>query len=250
MKSTVKLAVVLWTVLTPVIATADWDAVVDWAQKTTLTTATSGVIDKVRARPGETVEKGALLLQLDQRALHASVADGKAAQEYAGLLRDEAARELERAEELYARTLLADHDLNLAKIDYAKAESVYQNRRSQYLQALEALRNSELRAPFKAVVLARRVEPAQTVVSRLQVEPMLIIASADKRLARFSVTAAALGDLSPGSAVSVKLEGNTHQGEVTAVEASADVTGEFTIEVIFDNAAAVVPGTSVRVTRR
>jgi len=248
MKSAVKTALVLGAMLTPALATAAWDAVVDWAQQTELSTATSGVVASVSVRAGQRVEKGALLLQLEQRALRTAVEQGKAEQEYASLLRDEAARELERAEELYARTLLADHDLNVAKIDYAKANAAYQRSRAQYQEALQALRHSELRAPFDARVLARKVEPSQTVVSQLRAEPLLIIAAADKRVARFAVSASELEGMTAGKRVSVELDGKRHQGVVQSLSLLPSDSGEYLVEVEFETAQAAMPGSRATVT--
>lgn len=248
MKSAVKTALVLGAMLTPTLATAAWDAMVDWAQQTELSTATSGVVASVPVRAGQRVEKGALLLQLEQRAMRAAAEQGKAEQEYASLLRDEAARELERAEELYARTLLADHDLNVAKIDYAKANAAYQRSRAQYQQALETLRHSELRAPFAARVLERRVEPSQTVVSQLRAEPLLIIAAADKRVARFAVSVSELEGMTTGKSVSVELDGKRHQGRVQSVSLLPADSGDYLVEVEFETELAAMPGSRARVT--
>ncbi|MCW8828186.1 MAG: efflux RND transporter periplasmic adaptor subunit [Gammaproteobacteria bacterium] len=234
--------------MTPGLATAAWDAVVDWAQRTELSTATSGVVESVPVRAGQRVEKGELLLQLKQRALRARVEQGKAALEHGRQLREEAGLELERAEELYARTLLADHDLDLAKIAYAEADASYQLSRARYQEALEALNNSELRAPFTAVVLARRVEPAQTVVTQLRVEPMVILAAADKRLARFRVSAEELADFPLDKTLTVELEGVRHEGRVTSInlEAVAE-NGSFEVEVLFDADSTTLPGSRAKV---
>lgn len=229
-------------------AMAAWDGVLDWAQRTALSTATSGVVEKVLASPGERVDKGESLLLLEQSALRAAVSKGKAAMAHHKLMLEEAQRELERTEELYARTLLADRDLNLAKIDHAKADANYQRSRAQYWQAVERLRNSHLRAPFDAVVLERRVEPGQAVVSRLRAEPQLIVAAAEKMTVRFSVNADELDKLAPGTAVVVEAAGSRYEGRVTAVLLhKASVGKPVAVEATFDTSRRLLPGTRAKV---
>ncbi|MFO7592784.1 MAG: efflux RND transporter periplasmic adaptor subunit [Pseudomonadota bacterium] len=229
-------------------AMAAWDGVIDWAQRTELSTATSGVVEKVLVSPGQHVDKGDSLLQLEPSALQAGVAKGKAAMSHYKLMLEEAERELERTEELYARTLLADRDLNLATIDHAKADAVYQQSRAEYLEALERLRNSRIRAPFDALVLERRVEPGQTVVSRLRTEPQLIVAAAGKRLVRFSVNADELDKLPPGTPVVVEAAGSRHEGRVEGQLLSQAKDGEpVVVEAIFDADKRLLPGLRAKV---
>lgn len=229
-------------------AMAAWDGVVDWAQRTALSTATSGVVEKVQARPGDRVDKGESLLQLEQHALQAGVARGKAAMAHQKLMLEEAERELVRAEELYARTLLADRDLNLATIDHAKADAEYQQSRAEYEKALQRLRNSRIRAPFDAVVLERLVEPGQTVVSRLRAEPLLVVVAAGKRMVRFNVNADELDRLTPGTSVVVEAAGSRYKGRVESQLLTQAKDGEpVVVEAIFDTDKRLLPGLRAKV---
>lgn len=229
-------------------AMAAWDGVLDWAQRTALSTATSGVVEKVPARPGQRVDKGESLLLLEQSALRAAVSKGKAAMTHHKLMLEEAERELVRTEELYARTLLADRDLNLAKIDHAKADADYQRSRAEYRQAMERLRNSHLRAPFDALVLERKVEPGQTVVSRLRAEPQLIVAAAEKMAIHFSVNANELTKLTPGTSIVVEASGSRYEGRVVAVLLDKARDGKpVVVEAIFDTSKRLLPGTRGKV---
>jgi multidrug resistance efflux pump len=146
--------------------------------------------------------------------------------------------------------LLADHDLDLAKIEFARAEAAYQQSRAAYHRAQEKLNNSELHAPFDAVVVARRVQPAETVVSELRAEPMLVIAAADKMLARFSVPAGELSALSPGQKVIVEIAGNRYQAVVTAISLDAsNKQGAFSAEAEFATEQRYLPGVPLTVSK-
>jgi multidrug efflux system membrane fusion protein len=199
------------------LAAAQWPGVVDWSQRTELSTAVSGVVSQVTVAPGERVKKGQLLLALEQGGLRARLAQHNAEMKYKSLLRDEASKELERAEELYARTLLADHDLNLAKVAYAEADAAYQLSRADVRVAEEALAQSQLKAPFDAWVIARQVQPAETVVSRCQVQPLLTLAAAGRMRVRFSVEAEELAGLAIGQSATVEVAGERFPARVKAI---------------------------------
>jgi len=244
MNNKVKAVFMLGMLCAPVVVAAAWDGVIDWAQRTALSTATSGVVEKVLVRAGDRVKKGETLLKLEQGALRAGFDQARAELHHQKLLREEAKRELERTQELYARTLLADHDLQLAKIDYANAEAAYQRSRAGYHQAHEALQNSELHAPFDAVVLERRVQPAETVVTELRAEPMLVVAAADKMLVRFPLTGGDAVSLKPGREVSVEVNGKRYNATVEAV---VQQEGKTVAEAVFKTAETLAPGSAARI---
>ncbi|WP_293672716.1 biotin/lipoyl-binding protein, partial [Thiolapillus sp.] len=89
----------------------------------TLGTLVSGVVREVKVQPGQVVAQGDVLLKLDQREFRAQLNRAKALVARANSLFEEAKREEERAEELYDRTLLSDHELQKARIGRLEAES-------------------------------------------------------------------------------------------------------------------------------
>lgn len=244
MNRTVKTGFLLGMLCAPVLAAAAWDGVLDWAQRTALSTATSGVVEQVAVSPGDRVKKGQLLMKLEQGALRARFDQARAELHHQKLLREEAKRELERAEELYARTLLADHDLQLAKIDYANAEASYQRSRAGYHQSREALENSELHAPFDAVVVARMVQPAETVVSELRAEPMLVVAADGRMTVRFALKGDDLAALKSGQGVTVEVAGKRYRATIDGI---SEQDNRMVAEASFETGDSLAPGTAARV---
>lgn len=253
MKAMVKNSLLIWSLLASTAVSADWDGTLDWARRTEMSTAASGVIDRVLVRPGERIKEKTVLLQLEQTTLRARVEQARATLQHVTLLRDEAERELNRSQELYDRTLLADHDLTLAKLAFAEAEAAYQTGRADLRAAEDELNDSELHAPFDAVVLDRRVQPAQTVVNQLRVEPMLVLASATEMLARFFVQADEVADLAPGKKVNVSVDGERYQGEVESLRLdvsgvySSSIAKGYTVEVLFPVNRPLLPGTAANI---
>jgi len=242
MRTTVNIGALLCVLLSPAVMAA-WDGVIDWAQRTELSTATSGVVARVSVQPGERVARGKTLLVLEQEALRAELARARAAQAHSRLLYDEAQRELERTEELYARTLLADRDLNLARIAHAEADAALQRSSAEHALAQQRLRNSQLQAPFDALVLATLVRPGQTVVTRLQAEPQLVLAAAERMVVRFEVGATELERLAPGSKVSVEVNGKRSAGVVEALFLDGAGSGKpVMVEASFATDSRLLPG--------
>lgn len=248
MKTMVKNGMLLSVLFTSTTAGAAWDGVLDWARRTELSTSASGVVSRVLVRAGERVKENTVLLQLEQDVRRARVEQARAGEKHASLVYEEAEREMSRSQELYDRTLLADHDLNLAKQAFAEADAVFQRAKADLLTAQEELADSELHAPFDAVILDRRVQPAQTVVNQLRVEPMLVIASAKEMLVRFSIQGDETAGLVPGTKVNVKCQGKRYQGVVESLRldagsgfSSSSGTG-YSVEVLFTTDMGLLPG--------
>lgn len=196
---------------------AQWEGRLDWSQRTELGTAVSGVVDAVMVAPGERVKKGKLLLKLEQSALRARLDKSRAEMKHRKLLREEASRELERSQELYARTLLADHDLNLAKIAYAEADAAYQASRADTREAEEELVQSQLKAPFDAMIIASHVRAAETVISRCQAPTLLTLAAAGQMEALIAVGGDDLSGLKIGQAATVDVSGKRYEGKIVSI---------------------------------
>ncbi len=253
MKAMIKNGMLLSVLFVSSTASAAWDGVIDWARRTELSTPTSGIVSRVLVRAGERVKEKTVLLQLEQDVLRARVEQARAAEKHGLLMYEEAQREMDRSQELYDRTLLADHDLNLAKLAFTEADAIYQRAKADVLAAQEALAESELQAPFEALILERRVQPAQTVVHQLQAEPMLVIVSAKERLVRFTVQRDETAKLMPGTKVNVECQGQRYQGMVESL--NLDGSGSYssssgaghTVEVLFSTDAGLFPGTKASV---
>lgn len=229
---------------------SSWDGVVDWAQRIDMGTALSGVVAKVAVKEGDRVKKGELLLQLEQGALQARLAQRVAEMKYKKLMREEARKELERAEELYARTLLADHDLDLAKIAYAEADAAYQTTRADHRQAKETLDNSSLRAPYDAVVLARNIRAAQTVISRCEAQPLLTLATTTQMRVRIFVESTKLESLRSNDGVTVEVAGQRYPGELSAVGYEPEIVNEsarYPVDVLFNSGDLMLIGQAAKV---
>lgn len=117
-----------------------------------LTTAISGVVEKILVKPGEKVKQGQVLLVLDQRVLKADLEAANKAMQSSKLNLEEVRKELERTEALYERTVISDHELELAKVNFAKAEAEHATAVRQVSKAQYQFDYSQIVAPVSGKI--------------------------------------------------------------------------------------------------
>jgi multidrug efflux system membrane fusion protein len=215
----------------------DLSAVTDWEERVILSSVSSGMLAKVNVTAGEEVAKGDILLELDQRGVRSSLAAAESRSKAARLLNSEAKRELDRAMELYDRTLLSDHERKLAEIEAAKAEAEFRQAESQLVQARLQREFSRISAPFDGIVLAVHVQPGQAVINRLEVTPLVTLASTPKMKAVTQVDEKAMVGINPGDDVQIGVRGEWLTGEVSRLGlepvTQAGGNAQYRIEVVF-----------------
>jgi len=199
---------------TPSASAAEVQGHLAWAQRVELSTPVSGKIDRVLVDVGDRVPAGEALLKLDERPFQARVARARAELASAEQVLAEARRELERAQELFDRQVMSTHELQLEEVALSRAEAAFERARSELQLAELDLEYATVRAPFDALVLARQAEPGQTVVTRLQTTPLLVLAHGDRVLARVAVSDAQLQRLQVGQEVTVRLDGGSLRGTI------------------------------------
>ncbi len=217
MKTMRGVALLCLLVVTDILSAAEVTGSLQWVRRVELSTPASGLITHVAVDSGDEVRKGQLLLNLEPRGFAAQVKKAEA-QVLAGReARDEAKRELERTSEMYERTLLSDHELQLARIALSKAEAELLAAEAERTQARLEQEYSRISAPFDGVILQRSAELGQTVVTRLQSVPLLVLAETGRMLARIEVGEPELVALRKGMEVPVRAGGKTFRGTVQRV---------------------------------
>jgi multidrug efflux system membrane fusion protein len=192
----------------------DLEGKLAWGQRVELGTLVSGVVSEVAVRPGDAVAQGGTLLRLDDRGFRAELSRARAALARAQSELDEARREDQRAQELYDRTLLSDHERQVAQIALVDAQSATQEARAALTQAELDVERSRIEAPFDARVLAVDAAVGQAVVTRLQSQPLVVVVDNRAMLAEADIAASQLDGLAPGQAAQVGLGGEWLDGRV------------------------------------
>lgn len=219
---------------------ADLPARLDWSQRVDIAASVSGIVETVHVQPGQRVAKGSILVSLNQTLFKANLMEARADIERLGQEAADARRELDRATELYARTVSSTTELDAAKLRHARANALLAAAEARIEKARRLLDESEPRAPFDAIVLDRAAEPGQAVAAQCQPPVLLTLARADEMLARAEVAPGQAAGIKPGDATSVLFAGKTVEGRVAALRAKAD--GHYLLEVAVPRTEAMPAG--------
>lgn len=163
-------------------ATLELEARLTGLQTISLHLPVGGRVEQVLVSPGQTVTTKTLLLTLDPRPFAIELARAKAAAQSWQPVRDEAQREQDRAQALYAQTLLSEHELQLKQQEFQRAVANYQQAQAELEQAQLNWEYSKLYPPFPGIINQRLIEPGQMVVNHCQAMPLLTLANPQQML--------------------------------------------------------------------
>ncbi|MEN8170223.1 MAG: efflux RND transporter periplasmic adaptor subunit [Pseudomonadota bacterium] len=233
------------------LSAAELQGDVRWADPLTLSTNLNAEVMQAKARIGQHVTKGELLVQLENGVLRAHQAQARAELVHQKLLRAEARNELQRSEELYERTLLSDHDLDLARIAHAAAESGYQRAAAELKAAQRAVELSRIVAPFDGLVVERQVQAGETVNGQFKSVSLYTLVEADKRLVSFVMEATQAVNITVGDELELQIGERRYAGVVDAISwhRGKEVATRVTIDILFTpgKKEPVAIGTTARV---
>lgn len=153
-------------------------------------TQVSGTLQSVEVDFNDRVEAGQIIARIDPSTLQARVAQAGAAlaSAQAGLNEARAAainagRDFERKSQLVSKQLISKTDGDIAQAQNAQAQARVLSAQAQVSQQQANLDSTQLdlaktiiRSPVKGTVLARNVEPGQTVAASLQTPVLFKIA--------------------------------------------------------------------------
>ncbi len=216
---------------------ADLPAQLDWYQRVELSTPVSGVVDSVNVQPGQSARKGDLLLRLNPTLFKANLAEAQADSTRLGEEQADARKELDRANELYARTVSSTTELDASKLRHARADAQVAAAKARVDKARRLLDESEIRAPFDVLILDRQAEPGMAVASQNQPPVLLTVARSDQILARASLAADKAAGLKPGGQIEVSTGGKSLSGRIVALRAKPD--GRYQLDVAIPRGSLV-----------
>ncbi len=212
------------------------EAILAWSKRVELSTPVSGIVHKVFAEPGKIVAKGKVLVQLDSRIFKADLKYAKAKLKNTNEQSLEAKRELVRQLDMYDRSMLSEHDLQIAKNNFSSAQAQYHQAQASLTKAKLNLEYSAIRAPFNAVVISSVAIKGQIVAAEVTPPTLVIIAESQRMLARFHATTDKVNSLVIHQGVEVEVAGQSYQGKVfnIALEPDKLKADHYAVDIIFD----------------
>jgi HlyD family secretion protein len=214
-------------------------------------------VDGMPVDYGSVVDAGTVLAQIDDSLYAADVqqaranlnsAEANVLQSQAKL--DQARQDWERAQKLGPSEALAPSaydqykaGFEIAKANLTVAQAAVAQNRAALNRALRNLGYCTITSPVKGVIIDRRVNIGQTVVSSLNAPSLFLIAKDLKRIQVWvSVNEADIGSIHPGQEVTFTVDafpGRTFHGEVGKVRLNASMTQNvvtYTVVVNTNNA--------------
>lgn len=198
-------------------ARADIDARIYWGKRIDMGVPVSGVVARVPVDAGMRVGKGDELLVLQQTPFKTALVEAKAGVVQAAGARKIARRDYDQTKDLYDRGLISTVELQNAQLKKEAKEAAYAAARAKLERAQYELDHSVLRAPFDGLVLEKRVEAGQTLVSTQQVQTVLTFAATGDYIARGVVDGKKIKDLAIGQKATVKANGKSFSGQVSSL---------------------------------
>ncbi len=219
---------------------ADHAAELGWSGRISLAMPVTGVVETVAAHAGQRLKKGDLLAALNPTLFKAGVAEARADVDRLTQEQADAQRDLDRVKELYARTVSATSELDAAQLRADRAAAALAGARARLERARRQLEESELRAPFDAIVLARMAEPGLVAATPCQPNPLFTVARADELVALATLSPDQASRLELGRKADVLAGGRTLKGEVRGISPRED--GKYRLEVALPRENGLMPG--------
>lgn len=198
-----------------------------------LRTEVSAVVLQVLKENGDAVNRGDLLVRLDDTAIRDSLASADAATRAAKQALDQAERQFQRMTTLRGSGMASAQQLDDAENRRNGAQSDLEGAKSRTAQARQQLQRTEVRAPFNGIVADRKASVGDTV--QIGKELVKVI---DPTSMRFEglVSADNIGSVKSGEQVVFRVNGYGEQkfiGKIRRVNPSANATTR-QVEVLVD----------------
>ncbi|MFD0666292.1 efflux RND transporter periplasmic adaptor subunit [Ramlibacter sp. MAHUQ-53] len=207
-----------------------------------------GKLVQRQAEPGQRVQAGQVLAQLDPQDLQLAADAARAQVAAAQTQRDLAAADLRRYASLKDQGFISGAELERRETALKAAQAQLEQAQSQLAAQGNQAAYARLLAPAAGVVTAVEAEPGQVVATGA---PVVRLALDGPRDAVFAVPEDRVRAVRVGSAVAVRplADGPALTGQVREVAASADpVTRTFQVKVALPAGAPLALGTTVYVT--
>ena len=191
---------------------------------------------------GSVVEEGTILAVIDDSLYAADMALAKGQLDQAQAKLYQAERDWTRAQKLGPSEALAESSYDSYKAAYDMAKANVAITQATLDKAKRNLDYCIIKSPVKGVIIDRRVNIGQTVVSSLNAPSLFLLAKDLKRMQVWtSVNEADIGSIHPDQPVTFTVDaypGQTFKGVVGKIRLNAMMTQNvvtYTVEVVTDN---------------
>ena len=126
----------------------------------------SGTLSRIYVEKGASVKRGTLLATLDPRDFNTRISQAQSALSQAQAQYNNAQADFKRYENLYKQKVIARAQYDSVKTQVDVAKSAVNSANANLKSARDALKDTELRAPFDGIIANRTVENYQDVTAK------------------------------------------------------------------------------------
>ena len=196
----------------------------------------SGEILEVLADSGDRVERGTLLLRIDQRQLRNTLAQARADLEVARARLANAEAQLRRSEKLYQAQSISETAYDQAILDHATAKAEVVRTEAAVENAQIEMDDADVLAPIDGTILRRDVERGQVISSPTRDVAggtvLLTMAALERVRVRTLVDETDIGKIHPGLAATVTVTAypeRSFHGSVLKIEPESQIEQNVTM---------------------
>lgn len=125
----------------------------------------SGQIEEISIIEGQVVDKGFLMLKLDQRTTRNDYEQAKADLAVAEANLRQAENNFGRSKELFEKSLLSQQERDASNLEYVRAQAQLVKAKAALASAEERLADTRIMAPISGTILTKNVEIGQIIAS-------------------------------------------------------------------------------------
>lgn len=226
---------------------ANYDAMVSFSNKITLSLPVTGIVNKVNIARGAQVTAGQTLLELEQVPFTTAVTRARAGVTRYKTQKTEADRDLSHAQELYDRAVLSAVSLENAKLAHERATAELDAAEAKLIKANYNLTHSRLLAPFDGWILAVHVQENETINNRVKETALVTLAQEKKYTATARIPLDTLRKLRAGQSLNVTVGNDSFDGKLTSsslepVNAKIGKDAAYEIDVMFSSSQLIHAG--------
>lgn len=188
--------------------------VVNYVDMITLGTSVSGRVQNIYVQPGDIVQAGQTLIELERTPYQARYDQYYAQWQLIKAEQAQAQRDLAHAKELYDRAVLSTVSLQDAQYKLQKNQAQEAQIKARLAVAAHELRECMITAPYQGRVLDLQVSTQQMVINALQAQKLLTLVAAHKYAVRVQLPLAMAKRLRNGSKAQVHIEQERYAAEV------------------------------------
>jgi multidrug efflux system membrane fusion protein len=223
-------------------------ASLDWAELHYASVPVEGFVDAVLVQVGQRVNKGDKLLQLDTTVLSARVKQARADVASLQPTLADAKRAYHDAQSLYEQTVLADVELQKAKMAFDIASAKLNAAEAMLAVNTAKLARATQYAPWAGWVIERHLESGQVIAGDVRSQPLIVLARADEMVAEAYVSAENRSHLVVGQSLKVRYQNKVYPGKIQSMDVMprSKTDNSYAVRVVFqvDPAVMLRPGES------